>query len=79
MIDIGGTFTDLVYFDGEYFSIVKVPATPNKPANGVLNAIEVAGLNLSEVLILIHATTLGTNVFLGLESLKVGSGYNERI
>lgn len=68
-IDIGGTFTDLVYFDGKSFSVVKVSTTPKKPAEGVLNAIDTAGLRLKDVSILIHATTLGTNMFLGQEGL----------
>ncbi len=69
-IDIGGTFTDLVYFDGSNFGVVKVLTTPKRPAVGALNAIEKAGINLGNVKILVHATTLGTNLFLGQEHLK---------
>ena len=69
-IDIGGTFTDLVYFDGSNFGVVKVLTTPKRPAVGALNAIEKAGINLGNVEILVHATTLGTNLFLGQEHLK---------
>ena len=70
-IDIGGTFTDLVYFDEETreFSVVKVPTTPKKPAEGALNAIETAGIGFENIYMLVHATTLGTNMFLGQEGL----------
>ena len=70
-IDIGGTFTDLVYFDevSKKFSVVKVPTTPKKPADGALNAIEIAKIKFEEIYMLVHATTLGTNMFLGQEGL----------
>ncbi|EHP83725.1 hydantoinase/oxoprolinase N-terminal domain-containing protein [Methanotorris formicicus] len=70
-IDIGGTFTDLVYFDEDTkeFHITKVPTTPKSPAIGAINAIKDAGINFDEIDILVHATTLGTNMFLGQEHL----------
>jgi len=70
-IDIGGTFTDLVYFDEETktFSIVKVPTTPKRPAEGALNAVKTAKPDFKDIYMLVHATTLGTNMFLGQEGL----------
>ncbi|AEF96043.1 hydantoinase/oxoprolinase family protein [Methanotorris igneus] len=70
-IDIGGTFTDLVYFDedSKEFHITKVPTTPKSPAIGAINAIKEAKINFNEIDILVHATTLGTNMFLGQEHL----------
>ena len=71
-IDIGGTFTDLVYFDEDSreFKVVKVPTTPKSPAIGAINAIETAKIPYGKMDILIHATTLGTNMFLGQEHLN---------
>ncbi|WP_048197491.1 hydantoinase/oxoprolinase family protein [Methanocaldococcus sp. FS406-22] len=71
-IDIGGTFTDLVYFDEDSreFKVVKVPTTPKSPAIGAINAIETAKIPYDKIDILIHATTLGTNMFLGQEHLN---------
>ncbi len=66
-IDVGGTFTDLVCFDGKDFRVVKVPTTPKKPADGVLNALR--GLEVGKIEVIVHATTLGTNMFLGQEHL----------
>ena len=40
-VDIGGTFTDLIYYDdvsGESL-VAKVPTTPDNPDEGVVNAI----------------------------------------
>jgi len=66
-IDVGGTFTDLVCFDGREFRVVKVPTTPKRPAEGVLNALK--GFRIDEIDVIVHATTLGTNMFLGQEHL----------
>ncbi len=68
-IDIGGTFTDVVYFDGKSFSIGKVPTTPEYPAEGALNSLK--QLTISDIDVLVHASTLGTNTFLGQEKLKL--------
>jgi N-methylhydantoinase A len=35
--DIGGTFTDFVYEDDETVHVLKVPTTPDDPAQGVLD------------------------------------------
>ena len=42
-VDVGGTFTDLVceYSDGS-FAIHKSPTTPDDPARGMLDALEIA-------------------------------------
>lgn len=72
-IDIGGTFTDLVAFDDEHneFLYIKVLSTPNEPWKGVLEALSKLGWDLSNVNIIIHATTLGTNMFFGQMGLEI--------
>ncbi len=67
-IDVGGTFTDMVLYDGETFLIVKVPTTPKSPADGVMRSL--SKVDLRRVNVLVHATTLGTNMFLGQEGLE---------
>ncbi len=69
-VDVGGTFTDLIYFDGERFGVVKVPTAPKRPERGVLNALDSAGIDVKDLNVLVHATTLGTNMLLGQEGLK---------
>ncbi|MCD6319882.1 MAG: hydantoinase/oxoprolinase family protein [Candidatus Desulfofervidaceae bacterium] len=61
-VDTGGTFTDIVYLEGEVIKANKLPSTPFDPAQAVLNGLSPLGLNnITEV---IHGTTVGTNAFL---------------
>jgi len=67
-VDVGGTFTDLVYYDSGRFLVLKVPTTPRRLSDGVLKAMEMA--KCDDIEILIHATTLGINMFLCQEGLN---------
>ncbi len=71
-IDIGGTFTDLVCFDERTreVRVVKVLTTPRNPIQGLMNSLEEGCVELSRVRMLVHATTLGTNMFFGQEGLE---------
>ncbi|MEB2836684.1 MAG: hydantoinase/oxoprolinase family protein [Desulfurococcales archaeon] len=71
-VDVGGTFTDLVLFDPESGRIahLKVPTTPRNPVTGVMNAVLEAVEDLSRVSVLVHATTLGTNMFFGQSGIE---------
>ncbi|MEB3779344.1 MAG: hydantoinase/oxoprolinase family protein [Desulfurococcales archaeon] len=75
-VDIGGTFTDLVAFDENTGRIIalKVLTTPREPWRGVIEALEGVNRDLSVYNILVHATTLGTNMFLGQEGLEPPRG-----
>ncbi|MEB3774500.1 MAG: hydantoinase/oxoprolinase family protein [Desulfurococcales archaeon] len=75
-IDIGGTFTDLVLFDEDTGRVdaLKVLTTPREPWIGVLNALKETGSPLTGFKVLVHATTLGTNMFLGQEGLEPPRG-----
>ncbi|MGG5819708.1 hydantoinase/oxoprolinase family protein [Falsiroseomonas sp. HW251] len=64
-VDIGGTFTDLaIERDGERWT-AKVLTTPAAPELGVLDGVRVvlgrAGLQPTDIELLIHGTTLATN------------------
>lgn len=64
-IDIGGTFTDLVYFDEvRGLLLEKVPTVPGSPADGVLAAIDKGKVELNQVTRFFHGTTLGINTLL---------------
>ena len=69
-IDIGGTFTDLALHDGESgaLTVAKTLSTPSDPSQGALEGIEIilerAGLSLSEVGQITHATTHGANIII---------------
>lgn len=65
-IDTGGTFTDLVALDeatGEV-RVAKVLSTPVQPAEALLNALAEADIELPDVNMLIHGTTVATNALL---------------
>ncbi len=67
-IDIGGTFIDVVIFDGETLRLFKFPSTPEAPERGVLDALE--GLRSKEwmetahVERIAHGSTVATNALL---------------
>jgi N-methylhydantoinase A len=65
-IDIGGSFTDLVAVDRETGRQinVKVPSTPPRFIDGVMNALHRAGLAPAEVDILKHGSTIATNAII---------------
>lgn len=75
-IDIGGTFTDFVYYDdgtGE-ITVAKVPTTPSAPEQGCLNAVEIA-LTPEQVAgteWFLHGTTVGLNALLQRRGAVVG-------
>jgi N-methylhydantoinase A len=66
--DIGGTFTDFVYEDDETVHVLKVPTTPDDPAQGVLDGIAQletsASLNSADLDAVLHATTVATNAII---------------
>ena len=81
-VDIGGTFTDCLVLDemtGQ-FTLVKSPTTPSDPSDGFLNAMakaarifgETTGEFLGSVSVLIHGTTLATNVLLTGSGARTG-------
>ena len=65
-VDVGGTFTDLLYLDdasGEV-RIAKVPTTTENQAFGVLEALDRTGADLAALDLLVHGTTTTTNALL---------------
>ncbi|MFL5870728.1 MAG: hydantoinase/oxoprolinase family protein [Solirubrobacterales bacterium] len=67
-VDVGGTFTDAVIFDGSALHTAKAPTTPDDQSEGVLAAIEAAledaGAEPAQVESLAHGMTVGTNALL---------------
>jgi N-methylhydantoinase A len=77
-VDIGGTFTDLVWVDdatGEV-RVGKLLTTPKDPAQaveqGVLRLLEDAGAAPAGVRALIHGTTLATNALIERKGARTG-------
>jgi N-methylhydantoinase A len=67
-VDVGGTFTDAVLFDGSSLYTAKAPTTPGDQSEGVLAAIETAlaeaGAGAEQVRGFAHGMTVGTNALL---------------
>ena len=67
-VDVGGTFTDAVLFDGEAVHTAKLPTTPADQSVAVIGALEEvlarAGATAGEVEHFAHGMTVGTNALL---------------
>jgi N-methylhydantoinase A len=67
-VDVGGTFTDAVLFDGEAVHTAKLPSTPEDQSVAVIGAVEEvlrrAGASAEAVATFAHGMTVGTNALL---------------
>jgi N-methylhydantoinase A len=67
-VDVGGTFTDAVLFDGTDIHTAKAPTTPDDESAGVQAAVDRvlkrAGAKRSDVRTFAHGMTVGTNALL---------------
>jgi len=67
-VDVGGTFTDAVLFDGEKVHTAKLPTTPEDQSVAVIAAVEEvlrdAGAEPGAVESFAHGMTVGTNALL---------------
>ena len=65
-VDIGGTFTDICVLDessGE-LRVAKTASTPADPMDGAMNALAVADVDLHDVTLFSHGTTVATNALI---------------
>jgi N-methylhydantoinase A len=65
-VDVGGTFTDICVFDERTarIDVAKVPSTPADPMEAVVAGVAAAGVDLAEVVLFSHGTTVATNALL---------------
>ncbi len=77
-VDVGGTFTDLIYVDDEAGTILihKIASTPDDPSQGTVQGIrelteraEVTPADLDQVF---HGTTIATNIVIEHNGATVG-------
>ena len=63
--DVGGTFTDICVLNESSgrMHVAKVPTTPD-PIEGVLAGIEAGGVDLHDLVLFSHGTTLATNALI---------------
>lgn len=75
-VDIGGTFTDLIFYDDSTGQslVGKVPTTPDTPEQGVTQAINatLAPGQLASAEYFLHGTTVGLNALLQRKGAVVG-------
>lgn len=73
-VDIGGTFTDLVYVDDATgaLGLAKTSTTPGRLQEGVLAAIRQAGFDPAEVARFVHGTTVVINAITERKGVPVG-------
>jgi N-methylhydantoinase A len=73
-VDIGGTFTDLVAYDEETHQLitVKLPSTPPDFIQGVMDALNKAGVNPEEITAFKHGSTIATNAIIERKGARTG-------
>ena len=77
-VDVGGTFTDLIYVDDEAGKILvhKLPTTPDDPSQGTVQGIkelrEQAGASPPTLDQVFHGTTIATNIVIEHNGAQVG-------
>jgi N-methylhydantoinase A len=64
-VDIGGTFTDICILDQDtgVIRIAKTSSTPD-PIDGVMKGLDAGGVDLSDVVLFSHGTTVATNALI---------------
>ena len=70
-VDVGGTFTDLFYFDGAGFRTAKVPSNRGDEAVGFMAGLHAFG-DVAALGSIVHGTTVGTNALLERKGGRVG-------
>jgi N-methylhydantoinase A len=72
-VDVGGTFTDLFFFDEERrsFRTEKVPSERGNEAAGFMNGLNVLG-GVRGIGSIVHGTTVGTNTLLERRGPRIG-------
>ena len=65
-VDVGGTFTDVCIMDEEsgQIRIEKTPSTPDDPMRAIMTGVSDAQVDLSDVTMFSHGTTVATNALI---------------
>jgi N-methylhydantoinase A/oxoprolinase/acetone carboxylase beta subunit len=77
-VDVGGTFTDLIYVDDEagVIRVHKLPTTPDDPSKGTIQGLKelaaAAGAEPSSLDQVFHGTTIATNIVIEHTGARVG-------
>ncbi len=77
-VDVGGTFTDLIYVDDEKGTVLvhKTPSTPADPSiatvDGITTLCGMAGIKPADLDQVFHGTTVATNIVIEHNGAEVG-------
>lgn len=71
-VDVGGTNTDLVLISDGEFRTHKLPSTPANPERAILQGLEELGINLRDVDLFAHGTTVATNAVIQRKGTPAG-------
>ena len=77
-VDVGGTFTDLIYVDDEAGTVLvhKLPTSPDDPSVATVQGIQElaarAGISAGDLDQVFHGTTIATNIVIEHNGAKVG-------
>lgn len=64
-VDVGGTFTDICIMDETSGAIrIEKTASSRDPIDGIMSGVEKAGIDLGEVALFSHGTTVATNALI---------------
>lgn len=74
-VDVGGTFTDVFVLDeaAGTASVAKVPTTRPDQSGGFLDGIGQQVSDLSQIAVVVHGTTAGTNALLERKGARTGA------
>ena len=70
-VEVGGTFTDLVYVKNGQIIVAKSPSTPSSPDIGARNALAKGAVDLAGLDELAHGSTVATNAILERKGARV--------
>jgi N-methylhydantoinase A len=70
-VEVGGTFTDLVYVKDGEITVAKSPSTPSSPDIGARNALAKGAVDLAGLDELAHGSTVATNAILERKGARV--------
>jgi len=71
-VDVGGTFTDFVLLSESGLSLYKVSSTPADPSSAVVKGIDELGVDLGDVSLFAHGTTVTTNAVIQRQGAQTG-------
>src|SRR5919202_4029170 len=72
-VDIGGTFTDLVATDEAGRTVTtKALTTPDDHVRGIRDCMEKLGLDLADIAVFVHGSTIAINTVIGRKGAPTG-------